>query len=138
MRGLLGVWWDVVERVVTLPVDREWILEYEDMALPGLLGPMRVARGASSSESESDCTVRASVVARLVLEGWDLNWGDRGLSMGGPWEIMMRNLMTEKDGNSLSFELEATMMLALLAAAVGDRALVETLARGLIPIPRVG
>ena len=89
MRGLLGVrWWDVAERVVTFPVDREWRLEYEDMALPGLLGPMRVARGASSSESESDCTVRAWVVARLALEDWDLNWGDRDVSMtceGGPW-----------------------------------------------------
>jgi hypothetical protein len=77
------------------------------------------------------------VVARLVLEGCGLNWGDRGVSMkgdGGPWEIIRESTMMRiRQRDLLSFELEATIMLALLAAAVGDKALVETLARGLTP-----
>lgn len=40
-------------------------------------------------------------------------------------------MMKRIERNSPSFELEATRILALLAAAVGVKALVETLARGL-------
>ena len=50
MRGLGGI----PGREETFPEERAYVLEWEDIPLPGRLGPTRVARGASSSESESE------------------------------------------------------------------------------------
>lgn len=75
LMSIRGLGMFVAERVVTLPVDPECWLEYEDMALPGRLGATSVASGASSSESEEESAVdcRSALLrawfGRLDLDG---------------------------------------------------------------------